>query len=236
MVYQAAVAVRTSPTAITENPPDVISDKLVHRRRGGYCFEHALLLAAVLERLGFAVQRRMARVQPHGSGVRTHMMLTVHADGVEYLADVGFGAGMRYPMPLRDGAVVDQAGWAHRLTQDGALWTLWKRSDQGWEALHAFDDSPQRPIDYEVAHHYTATHPRSPFTGGYLAGWGFVVGKTASCAAMALTVAAYAAPNAGRLVGTGIAVTVVAGLTALNYRHRSSSACSSTQRWHWPPW
>jgi APA family basic amino acid/polyamine antiporter len=30
---------------------------------------------------------------------------------------------------------------------------------------------------------------------GYLAGWGFVVGKTASCAAMALTFAAYAAPT-----------------------------------------
>ncbi len=30
---------------------------------------------------------------------------------------------------------------------------------------------------------------------GYLAGWGFVVGKTASCAAMALTVGAYAWPG-----------------------------------------
>jgi len=110
---------------------DVISDKLVHRRRGGYCFEHALLFAAVLEQLGFEVQRRMARVHPHGSGVRTHMMLAVHASGAEYLADVGFGAGMLYPTPLRDGAVVDQAGWEHRLTHDGALWTLWKRDDHG---------------------------------------------------------------------------------------------------------
>ena len=32
---------------------------------------------------------------------------------------------------------------------------------------------------------------------GFLAGWGFVVGKTASCAAMALTFAAYAVPAAG---------------------------------------
>ncbi len=32
---------------------------------------------------------------------------------------------------------------------------------------------------------------------GYLAGWGFMVGKTACCAAMALTFAAYAAPGAG---------------------------------------
>jgi len=49
----------------------VISDKLVRRRRGGYCYEHALLFAAVLERLGFAVQRRIARVQPHRPDSRT---------------------------------------------------------------------------------------------------------------------------------------------------------------------
>ncbi|MGQ0775112.1 MAG: APC family permease [Pseudonocardiales bacterium] len=59
---------------------------------------------------------------------------------------------------------------------------------------------------------------------GYLAGWGFVVGKTASCAAMALTVAAYTAPTANRLANTGIAVTVVAALTTLNYRGVQKSA------------
>ncbi|MEU4240131.1 APC family permease [Actinoplanes sp. NPDC026619] len=47
---------------------------------------------------------------------------------------------------------------------------------------------------------------------GYLAGWTFVVGKTASCAAMALTFAAYAAPGFERPV----AVAAVLGLTALN--------------------
>ena len=48
---------------------------------------------------------------------------------------------------------------------------------------------------------------------GYLAGWGFVVGKTASCAAMALTVGAHAAPGSQR----PIAVAAVAGLTGVNY-------------------
>ncbi|MEU8567648.1 APC family permease [Streptomyces pathocidini] len=48
---------------------------------------------------------------------------------------------------------------------------------------------------------------------GYLAGWGFVVGKTASCAAMALTVGAYAWPGQAHAV----AVAAVVALTALNY-------------------
>jgi APA family basic amino acid/polyamine antiporter len=59
---------------------------------------------------------------------------------------------------------------------------------------------------------------------GYLAGWGFVVGKTASCAAMALTVVAYAAPNLGQPWRSGFAVLVVAALTAVNYRGVQKSA------------
>ncbi|MFJ8815994.1 APC family permease [Amycolatopsis thermoflava] len=53
---------------------------------------------------------------------------------------------------------------------------------------------------------------------GYLAGWGFVVGKTASCAAMALTVASYTAPGASRLAQSLVAAAAVLALTALNYR------------------
>jgi APA family basic amino acid/polyamine antiporter len=48
---------------------------------------------------------------------------------------------------------------------------------------------------------------------GYLAGWGFVVGKTASCAAMALTVGAYVWPSQAHAV----AVAAVVALTAVNY-------------------
>jgi basic amino acid/polyamine antiporter, APA family len=48
---------------------------------------------------------------------------------------------------------------------------------------------------------------------GYLAGWGFVVGKTASCAAMALTFGAHAAPTAAR----PLAVVAVLAVTTVNY-------------------
>ncbi|WP_255218512.1 APC family permease [Nocardia carnea] len=55
---------------------------------------------------------------------------------------------------------------------------------------------------------------------GYLAGWCFVVGKTASCAAMALTVGAYAWPENAHAVATG----AVVALTAVNYRGVQKSA------------
>ncbi|MGK8502824.1 APC family permease [Nocardia asiatica] len=55
---------------------------------------------------------------------------------------------------------------------------------------------------------------------GYLAGWGFVAGKTASCAAMALTVGSYAWPEQAHAVAVG---TVVA-ITAVNYTGVQKSA------------
>ncbi|MEU5170675.1 APC family permease [Streptomyces mutomycini] len=55
---------------------------------------------------------------------------------------------------------------------------------------------------------------------GYLAGWGFVVGKTASCAAMALTVGWYVWPGQAHAV----AVAAVVALTAVNYAGVQKSA------------
>lgn len=63
------------------------------------------------------------------------------------------------------------------------------------------------------------TERLGPFWG-YLAGWSFVVGKTASCAAMALTVGFYVWPSGAHAV----AVAAVVALTALNYRGVQKSA------------
>lgn len=64
-------------------------------------------------------------------------------------------------MPLFDGHEVDQAGWPHRIRRNGEWWTLQK----GDEDILEFRLNEMHPIDYEVYHHYTSTHPKSPFTG-----------------------------------------------------------------------
>jgi arylamine N-acetyltransferase len=79
--------------------------KLVHDRRGGYCFEHNMLLAAALEHLGLTVERMLARVRagaPPGTvRPRSHLVLRV-SDGVGvWHADVGFGLGtLLDPIPF----------------------------------------------------------------------------------------------------------------------------------------
>src|SRR4051794_34635357 len=59
-----------------------VQNKLVARRRGGYCYEHTVLFGAVLERLGYRVRRLLARIgdDPVRPRPRTHMALHVTAD------------------------------------------------------------------------------------------------------------------------------------------------------------
>jgi APA family basic amino acid/polyamine antiporter len=58
---------------------------------------------------------------------------------------------------------------------------------------------------------------------GFLAGWGFVIGKTASCAAMALTFASYAV-DGPRWIERVVALLAVLGLTAVNYHGITKTA------------
>jgi N-hydroxyarylamine O-acetyltransferase len=140
--------------------------KLVHRRRGGYCFEQNSLFAAVLDRLGFDVTGLAARVRmgDDRSTPRTHMILAVDIAKTRWLADVGFGGDtLLDPISFDDHEPVQQGAWAFRLVEEGDVRVLRGLRSDGWMDLYAFTDEPQLPVDYEVANHYTSTWPRSPF-------------------------------------------------------------------------
>ncbi len=148
---------------------DDLQAKLVRHRRGGYCYEHNLLFAALLERLGFRVTRMVARVLAGTSKPRTHMLLNVDLDGDRWLADVGFGAALLEPIPLVDGLTVQQGDWSYGLERRDDTWVLRSLGENGCSDMYAFAYDPQLPIDYAVYNHYTSTHPRSPFTGQVVA-------------------------------------------------------------------
>lgn len=145
---------------------DRLQDKLLRRSRGGYCYEHNLLFAALLERLGYRVTRLAARVQPGRPGPRGHMVLAVETSMGRWLADVGFGAGFLEPIPLGEGVVSRQGGWTYGLERrEGGVWLLRSAGPDGWSDLYAFTTEPQFLVDYIVYNHFTSTHPASPFVG-----------------------------------------------------------------------
>lgn len=128
--------------------------KLVAEKRGGYCYEHSTLFAAVLTELGFVVKTHSARVvmfTPRQQSPRTHMFLTVG----DVVLDPGFGGlAPLMPVPL-DGTPVGQ----HRIVRDDHGIVLMHGEQQLWVSSLEHDVA----VDFEMANHFTATWPQSPF-------------------------------------------------------------------------
>jgi N-hydroxyarylamine O-acetyltransferase len=154
--------------------PDAIEDKLVRRRRGGYCFEHNHLFMAVLKDFGFAVTPLIARVvwmaAPDAPAPRDHMMLKVDLGGEAWIADVGFG-GHIVSAPLRLASDVHQSTdeAVLRLIPAGRAFVLQTRLPDGWVSMYRFTLEPAEPDDYLVANWYTSTSPTHLLTGNLLA-------------------------------------------------------------------
>jgi N-hydroxyarylamine O-acetyltransferase len=152
---------------------DSLFEKMVARRRGGYCFEHNSLLLRVLESLGFAAEGLAARVlwnqPPDKPGPRTHMLLRLRLTEGEYLADVGFG-GLTLTAPIGFEIGPEQATphEPHRLVPLEDEIELQAKLDGGWTRLYHFTLKPQLPIDYEVANWFTATFPGGLFTNNLM--------------------------------------------------------------------
>jgi N-hydroxyarylamine O-acetyltransferase len=140
--------------------------KLVTARRGGYCFEHATLFAAMLDATGFAPVRHTARVTlfvPRTQAGRTHMLLTVECDGGRFVFDPGFGSrAPPFPVPLVD--VADPPPDAtHWMARAEGHWVLRARTPERVVDCWATKLEPDNLVDFELGNHFTATHPSSPF-------------------------------------------------------------------------
>ena len=144
-----------------------VQAKLVEGGRGGYCFEHGVLFGAVLERIGFRVDRLLARTGDPAEHPRprSHLVLGVAAGARRWLADVGYGSGLLAPLPLVADDVHRQGAWLYRLRKGGdGAWRLQENGGDAWTTLMTFTEEPQYLVDVEVANYNTATNPNSPFT------------------------------------------------------------------------
>lgn len=146
---------------------DGVADKLVTRRRGGYCYEHALLLHGAFAAMGFRATLLSARVRLGYAGPRprTHALVAVEAEGRRWIADAGFGLlGLLVPLPLAEGARVDPPLASFRLAREGREWRMQAcLVGEAWQGLYVFSEEPQAPVDYVMANHFTSTWPDSPF-------------------------------------------------------------------------
>lgn len=148
--------------------PAAVDAKLIHGRRGGYCFEQNSLFKRALTTLGFKVESLIARprwgrpleeVWP-----RTHMSLRVRLDGVDWLADVGFGACMlTAPLRLDLESRQPTAFEPFRLRPVDGEFRLEVEIAGDWRAVCDLAPSPQTDADFIAPNWFTSTHPDSIF-------------------------------------------------------------------------
>lgn len=149
--------------------PAAIDDKLITGRRGGYCFEQNNLFMRVLQALGFQVEGWIAQVRWNAGPEaaqrpRTHMVLRVTLDQVEWLVDVGFGSCVP-SAPLRLDSADPQATrhGDFRITPVNGEILLEAQVAQEWLPVYQILPLPQKAADYEMANWYSSTYPASHF-------------------------------------------------------------------------
>ena len=150
--------------------PDAVVEKLVHQRRGGYCFEQNTLFQMVLEALGYRVDALLARVlwvnpDPTTQN-RTHMALKVTLDDATtpVIVDVGFGGNVLT-------GVLDLISDVEQATPNGPFklvarddgWLQMVKLGGEWRPTYLFTLEQQYPTDFDLANWWVSTSPQSHF-------------------------------------------------------------------------
>lgn len=154
--------------------PSAVASKLTSGRRGGYCFEHNLLLQQALAALGFKVSGLAARVlwglPEDAVTARGHMLLRVELDGQTWLADVGFG-GLTQTAPLlfEPGLEQKTPHETFRIIETDGHFRTQAKTGGDWRTLYRFDLQEQFAVDYSVSNYFLATNVASHFRTNLIA-------------------------------------------------------------------
>jgi N-hydroxyarylamine O-acetyltransferase len=122
--------------------PSAAFNKLVRRRRGGWCYEMNGLLGWALTEIGFKVTRLASAVMRPMFGdaaLGNHLILRVDLDGQAMLADVGLGDGPLTPYAVMAGDFAT-GDWTYRL----------ESLDEGWWRLHNRPGARPPNFDFQL--------------------------------------------------------------------------------------
>src|SRR5215813_9849378 len=145
--------------SIHSNEPIVLDDialfeKIVRRRRGGFCYEANGLFAALLRALGFDVKMLSAgaAIAKGGFGPDFDHMALMCDINERWLVDVGFGDSFREPLLIDKTGEQRQGERAYRIDSDRRHLILMQRdcgADADWKAQYRFTLQPYEYSDYE---------------------------------------------------------------------------------------
>lgn len=146
-------------------------DKLVTRRRGGWCYEMNGLLGWALGEIGFSVTRLSGAVMRAERGDATlanHLVLKVDLPEGPWIADTGLGDGLTEPIPLAEGDY-RVAGYDFRLERLDPDWWRLHNHEMGGAKSFDFTLAPADPAPMRAMCDWLATSPESIFTQATMA-------------------------------------------------------------------
>ncbi len=146
--------------------------RIVIKRRGGYCFEQNGLLYTVLEELGFSPKLFLGRVihnQDTHPGL-THRITMVEYDGKHYVLDVGFGfLGPRFPVPMPEGKPDDDINNFRIAERRPGEYHMQIFKDGEFYSLYRFELARYGQADCELGHFFSHRHPDANFVNHLVA-------------------------------------------------------------------
>jgi len=148
--------------------PDALMQKLVHDRRGGYCFEQNGLFLAVLQEMGFDARPLSARVRidrPRDyTPPRTHIFVRVELEGESFLTDVGVGAhSLTGAIRLNTETPQETPHETRRIVKEDGRWFHQMLMGGEWKDICEFTLEEMPMIDRELGNWFTSAHPVSHF-------------------------------------------------------------------------
>jgi len=144
-----------------------IVEKIVTRRRGGYCFEHNKLMYEVLRASGFEVKALFGRVLLNRDITvpKTHRSTLLTYEDERYLVDVGFGYDSP-SMPIKFGPIptTTHLGKSYRIkAYEDDHFAFQTTVDDEPYTLYSFDLHDYNEADFEMGHFYSHKHPKAVF-------------------------------------------------------------------------
>jgi len=147
--------------------PGRLYDKIVTRRRGGFCYEVNGLFCQLLLELGFQVSMLSGCVRRDDGGFGPefdHMLLKVELSE-PWLADVGFGESFVDPLPLQAGGEDAENGHLFSVRAANGGWELHCSDSHGTNVpLYRFCDAAHQLSEYVAMCEYHQYSPESSFT------------------------------------------------------------------------
>jgi len=144
----------------------LLFQRVIGNKEGGYCFEHNKIFYELLSYLGFSVKTILARVLNNKSVdvPKTHRLTLLSIEGKEYIIDVGFGGNCPHmPIPIDEPYTNSSRGYQYRVIKEQNKYFLARKDKGSFFTFYSFDLEEAFEADCEMGHFYSHKHPQANF-------------------------------------------------------------------------